>query len=315
MLPLPGGYGGETFLVGSPGDEVVLRIYGRNPDRCLVDAALLRLLEGVIPVPHIVECRPAVGVNPGVLVTERLPGLRLDLVLADANQQLRLSIARELGYLLASLSGMPQLRFGMFVDAHLATSADGVPDSLQAWSRHFRESGGLAAWSVPDFDALLSLAHVAEELFMGPDGSRSGEDPGVALRRHVLVHGDLNPKNILVDPETGQITGVLDWEFAHAGSPYTDLGNLTRFDRQGHFLAEILDSLVARAPGLADDPLTLARAADLWALLELAGRPGPRDPVQNLAETLLLAQSRDQDLHAWPWDSPRVDPACGEPVS
>lgn len=41
-----------------------------------------------------------------------------------------------------------------------------------------------------------------------------------------LVHGDFNPTNILVD--NGKVSGVLDWEFAHAGTPYMDIGNLLR---------------------------------------------------------------------------------------
>ena len=49
--------------------------------------------------------------------------------------------------------------------------------------------------------------------------------------RVCLVHSDLNPKNLLFDPDTLALTGVLDWEFAHAGHPFTDLGNLLRFDR------------------------------------------------------------------------------------
>ena len=51
------------------------------------------------------------------------------------------------------------------------------------------------------------------------------------VRRVCLVHSDFNPKNLLVDPETARITGLIDWEFAHAGSPYADLGNLLRFSR------------------------------------------------------------------------------------
>jgi aminoglycoside phosphotransferase (APT) family kinase protein len=49
------------------------------------------------------------------------------------------------------------------------------------------------------------------------------------------VHGDFNPKNLLVDPESGVVTGLVDWEFAHAGSPYADLGNLLRFERDDPF--------------------------------------------------------------------------------
>ena len=47
----------------------------------------------------------------------------------------------------------------------------------------------------------------------------------------MLVHSDFNPKNILVDLETVEVVGVVDWEFAHAGSPYTDIGNFSRFER------------------------------------------------------------------------------------
>ncbi|MCP5110449.1 MAG: phosphotransferase [bacterium] len=41
-----------------------------------------------------------------------------------------------------------------------------------------------------------------------------------------LVHGDFNPTNILI--ADGKVTGILDWEFAHSGSPNADLGNLLR---------------------------------------------------------------------------------------
>ena len=45
-------------------------------------------------------------------------------------------------------------------------------------------------------------------------------------RHRSLVHGDFRPDNLLA--ASGRITGVLDWEFAHAGSPYMDIGNLLR---------------------------------------------------------------------------------------
>lgn len=41
-----------------------------------------------------------------------------------------------------------------------------------------------------------------------------------------LVHGDFNPSNILID--RGQVSGILDWEYSHAGTPYMDIGNLLR---------------------------------------------------------------------------------------
>jgi aminoglycoside phosphotransferase len=39
----------------------------------------------------------------------------------------------------------------------------------------------------------------------------------------VLVHGDFGPNNVLLDPDTFEVTAVVDWEFAHLGDPVEDL--------------------------------------------------------------------------------------------
>lgn len=41
--------------------------------------------------------------------------------------------------------------------------------------------------------------------------------------RAVLVHGDLSAGKLLVDPETLEVTGLVDFEAAHAGAPDADL--------------------------------------------------------------------------------------------
>lgn len=42
----------------------------------------------------------------------------------------------------------------------------------------------------------------------------------------VLIHGDLSPYHILYQPETGRLTGVIDFGVAGLGDPATDVGNL-----------------------------------------------------------------------------------------
>jgi aminoglycoside phosphotransferase (APT) family kinase protein len=111
------------------------------------------------------------------------------------------------------------------------------------------------------------------------------------------VHSDFNPKNILVDPGTGEVTGLLDWEYAHAGSPFTDLGNLLRFERLPVFADAVLDVYRAEVPDVGDDVLDRARAADLYALVELASRRG-HNPVADRSHDLLLAKARSGNLHA-----------------
>lgn len=80
-----------------------------------------------------------------------------------------------------------------------------------------------------------------------------------------LVHGDFNPTNILVSQ--GAVTGILDWEFAHAGSSYMDIGNLLRHtDRQYH--GEIEAGLLAGGLNLPSDWRRKAERMDLSSHLE-----------------------------------------------
>jgi Ser/Thr protein kinase RdoA (MazF antagonist) len=44
--------------------------------------------------------------------------------------------------------------------------------------------------------------------------------------RACLVHGDLTAARLLVDPVRLEVTGLLDWELAHAGDPGTDLATV-----------------------------------------------------------------------------------------
>jgi aminoglycoside phosphotransferase (APT) family kinase protein len=115
--------------------------------------------------------------------------------------------------------------------------------------------------------------------------------------RVCLVHSDFNPKNLLVDPETARITGLIDWEFAHAGSPYADLGNLLRFSEDQVLAGAVLKALGGM--GLGERLVDLGRAADLWALLDLAERAAEHEVaaaahrlVSRMADTGTLAGGR-----------------------
>lgn len=44
-----------------------------------------------------------------------------------------------------------------------------------------------------------------------------------------LVHGDLHPANVLVDPATGEVAAALDWELCALGDPLADLGTLLAY--------------------------------------------------------------------------------------
>ena len=300
LAPLAGGYSGETFVAGVGDDAAVVRVYARNPERAVIDAALLRLLRGVAPVPSVIESRAPTDESPGLLVTGLVPGVSLDQVLARPPRRLDWEeLGLSLGYLLGRLSCLPYLRPGAFVDADLTLSSAGFPSDLRAWAQHHRDTGRLATWQEHDWSALLELIDQAGDLL--------DTDVDTPADRTVLVHSDFNPKNILVDTREWYVTALVDWEFAHAGSVYADFGNFTRFERDDRLIEPMIEAMVDTAPSSLRDPYGKGRAVDLWALIELAGRPHS-NPVAEMATTLLLAQARDRDLDAWPWPGTRRAP-------
>jgi aminoglycoside phosphotransferase (APT) family kinase protein len=285
-VPLSGGHSGETFLVGAAGEQAVLRLYVRSPDRAAVDAALLDLVRGLVPVPRVLDLRtPQMADGPAYLLTELLPGRRLSEVLPSADGGLRAHLARSVAGVLARLNGIPFRRPGELADATLQVDPRAAPaDSLVAWAEQHLPDGPLAQWSATEQQALLRVADHADTLLEATD-------------RWCLAHSDFNAKNLLVDATSGDVTGLLDWEFAHAGTPYTDLGNLLRHERDPELTDPLLERFRALAPAPPDDLVDRARAADLWALVELASRAGRHAPADR-AHDLLRAVANAEDLHA-----------------
>lgn len=288
LVPLAGGWSGETFLAEAGAERSVVRIYARpshrGPAAHEVDAALLELVRGLLPVAEVLEVRRAAGDGmPALLVTSFLPGERGEVVLPTLDDAGLAKLGRNLGRLAARLAGMPMLRAGVFVDGDLRIEPFEAGESdLTLWVRAYADRLGLAPGE------LAGLEEVAEAAQADLD----------AVRRVCLVHSDFNIRNVLVDRETLEVTGLVDWEFAHAGSPYADLGNLVRFDRSPAFVDAAVGEYADR---LDEDPqraLDLARAADLFAMVELASRSG-QNPLADYAHRLLRAIGVRRDRHAW----------------
>ena len=288
LTPLAGGWSGRTFLGDVAGERVVVRIYPaddpRGPTAPEVDAAVLHLVRGLLPVPEVLEVRHGDGPEePGLLVTRWLPATPGDRALPGLGPEGRARMGAAMGRTAATLAGMPTPYAGTFVDATLVPRR-WVGDLAEWVAQH---ESGLAGW---DGAGLAALHEVAER----------AEDRLAEVARTCLVHSDLNPKNVLVEVaggEAGEVVAVLDWEFAHSGHPFTDLGNVLRFDRDPAYVEAALAAYVEVRGGTPREALDLARAADLWALVELAARDVVT-PVTEQAAALLRAIARSRDLHA-----------------
>jgi aminoglycoside phosphotransferase (APT) family kinase protein len=289
LTPLAGGWSGQTFLAETAGERSVVRIYppgARSDAAPEIDAAVLHLVRGLVPVPDVLEVRRGTADRPGLLVTSYLPGERGDLLLATLDDAGLTTLGTRLGHLLADLAGMPMSRAGMFVDADLTIGDFGLADGLAGFVDHHAGALTDRGW---DARLLADLHELAGRAQAALDG----------VPRACLVHSDVNPKNLLVDAGALLVSGLLDWEFAHAGHPFTDLGNLLRFDRQPAYVEAVLEAWCERRGGDPRTALDLARAADVWALVDLAARAGD-NPVADRAATLLRTIAASRDVHDVP---------------
>ncbi|HMU36791.1 MAG TPA: phosphotransferase, partial [Marmoricola sp.] len=120
-------------------------------------------------------------------------------------------------------------------------------------------------------------------------------------KRACLTHGDLSPRNLLCDPDAGVITGVVDWEFAHAGHPMEDAGKLIRRIAGSEFADAALESMAPWLPKPEQASVSQlkerARAADLYWLIEVASRRG-QTPATERAWHLLNKIIRKRRLLA-----------------
>ncbi|QWC85547.1 phosphotransferase [Nocardioidaceae bacterium] len=311
MTPMPAGESGETFLADAGGVRSVVRVYGaasasRGPEAPLVDAAVLRLVRGPVPVPEVLEVRTPVPGAPGLLVTGELPGTPgahvLD-TLAGSEHVLR-AAGEHMGGAAARIAGVPMLRRGVFADGNLrlVDFPDGTaPGEVVAAVTSAYERGALSDWPSARLRSLGRLAGRAQRLLEGAEDHLGGAA--------CLSHGDLTPANVLLDAATGDLTGVVDWEAAHAGVPWSDLGALLR-QTEGPVAGAYAEGVLTSWRGtvrLVDPPgatelLDLARAADLAALVGLAD---PASPAGRTALRLLESMAGTEDLHASPPARPR----------
>jgi Predicted aminoglycoside phosphotransferase len=235
--PLKGGLRNSNYrltLSGAP-SCAVLRLYTADPEACAREAGVLAAVAGRVPAPPIWHSEP--GADPPFALLELLEGGVMDEVVSAADAATAVELAAGCG---AALAVIHEIRFP-------------APGFLGPDLRVLRP---MPAWA----PTVLSALH-------GPAGERLGPELADEVRRSVesnalsvesvwseavLVHGDYKPWNLLValpvapagpgelrpgggdglgrsaDADRPRLTGILDWEFACAGSRLLDFATFLR---------------------------------------------------------------------------------------
>lgn len=114
---------------------------------------------------------------------------------------------------------------------------------------------------------------------LGPLCEQVHQLPAPTLTRTSLVHCDLNPKNLICNDHG---IHLIDWEFAMAGDPLIDLGNLFRFS-EDYTPEQIQAFLDHYQHPLPPDWHRQAQLHDLVSLLDMLNSEADRPQTHQTA--------------------------------
>ena len=95
----------------------------------------------------------------------------------------------------------------------------------------------IAWWSAEEIEKVKRVAVLDHKHLMTFQRYAETLQPLLMQRPIVLLHGDLQPAHILVDPQTEQVLAFLDFADTQAGDPLLDIAIATLWD---HGLADLL---------------------------------------------------------------------------
>jgi aminoglycoside phosphotransferase (APT) family kinase protein len=214
---IPGGASRETWSFDARwregGSEVARSfIARRDPPASLLDSnndlefELYTALQATgVPAPrvHWIE-REGKAIDRPFYIMERLPGATDARTLATSPEYdaVRPEIARQKAAILARIHALDTGAIASL--DHPASAADAAMHEVERWERTMRAD-------------MLEPQPVLEFAFSWLKRHLPPAPPRLAL-----VHGDYRTGNFLYDKSS--ITGILDWEMAHAGDPVEDIG-------------------------------------------------------------------------------------------
>lgn len=255
-------------------DSFVLRLYIRDRAACQKDYDIFNMVQKRVPVPELlyVDC-DSLRYDTAYAVMKWVDGTLLSDVIATGNIADSIGCAYAVGTTLAHIGAYKFPQGGFF-------------------------GPGLSVAHPFDAGNAAFLGILEQFLFTENTGQRLGDTLRDQLWSFVkthahyldsikdaasLVHSDFKGVNILVRQEQKrwQVAAVLDWEFAFAGSPLTDIANMLRYERilpEG-FEREFIRGYREEGGQLPRGWKRTCKLLDLLSLCEFLNAPHPNDAM------------------------------------
>jgi aminoglycoside phosphotransferase (APT) family kinase protein len=291
--PLLGGKSNTNIAVDleGPPQRVVLRLYQRDPAQARKEAALCKLLaerpstEARAPIARMLYFADDGAIVPQpYALSEWIGGERLEVVAQDIGPAGLTELAPAIGTALAAIHAVTFPRSGFFADDLR------IPDAIDMGR------AGLVAYLHRCLIDGAGGARLGEKLTTQAVAfvEREGHRLDAWLKKPCLTHADFNASNILVKKTAAgawTVGAILDWEFAFAGSPAFDFGNLLRppLGDSKSFVEGVTTAYKKAGGTLPDDWRRIARMADLYAWADFLARPDPGHAVIKDARRMVEA--------------------------
>jgi aminoglycoside phosphotransferase (APT) family kinase protein len=261
LQTLHGGHSNTNIRVRlDDANDVVVRLYQRDPAQARKEAAIATLVAGKVPAPRYLHVGERENGQTYAIV-EWIDGTPLQPRVRGASEDDLARAGREIGRALAGIHSFTFDKAG-FLGPDLA---------------------------ITPFPGGASNAGFLEQCFAGVAGKRLGRDLAQEVIAYAnanehraavwnnpprLTHFDFGSSNILVRDDFS-LAGIVDWEFAAAASPAPDFGNLLRppLGQRTAFVETLAESYRDSGGFLPDDWRDLTRLADMGAWAEFLSRP------------------------------------------
>ncbi|MCL6458308.1 MAG: aminoglycoside phosphotransferase family protein [Gorillibacterium sp.] len=279
LSPLMEGKRNTNYQVTTlTGQTYLLRLFSPGDESWRKESALRRVLGNSVPMQRLLFIgQDAITDNQTYALYDYAEGKTLLSLLLEGYVPDK-ALVRELGEILAVIHNHRYERQG-FLNEQLMIDQELPP--LKLWYEMFLGPHARMELGAELSKRMARLVTQKSELLEGMERTIS------------LIHGDFRPTNLII--HKGTINAVIDWEFAMAGHPIADVGQLFRYKE---LFPDSLKSCFVEAYNknaaslLSENWEEEAKLRDLANLLQMLnnglGQPAKSDDLKKLIAEMLV---------------------------